>query len=266
MQLGDFLNTAIQQLKAAGIESARLDVLILLEDVLHRDRASLIAHPEMVLTQAHIALLNTYITLRCSHTPLAYIRGKTAFYGRDFIVNTYTLVPRPETEAMITILKKLKLPAHPHIADIGTGSGCLGITAALELPHSEVFLYDTSAAALKVASTNARQLGARVHIAEQDLLTRDAHHYDVILANLPYVPTTYPVNRAAEHEPPVALFSGTDGLEHYRRFWQQVAINQPHYVIAEALLHQHDSLEQLAREANYQLSATEGLAQSFILL
>lgn len=266
MRLGDFLNTATKQLHAAGVESARLDALILLEDVLGRDRANLIAHPEIALTEAQEALLNTYIARRCNHIPLTYIRGRAAFYGRDFTVNTHTLVPRPETEAMITLLKKLRLPAHPCIADIGTGSGCLGVTAALELLQSEVFLYDTSAAALKVASINARQLGVRAHIAEQDLLTHDAHHYDVILANLPYVPTTYPVNKAATHEPPVALFSGIDGLDHYRRFWQQVAISRPRYVITEALPDQHSSLEQLAYKANYTPSATEGLAQSFTLL
>ena len=265
MTVQEFLGQATLQLQAAAITSARLDVLILLEDVLNKDRGLLLAHPEIVLTDSQLDLLNTFIVQRIKHLPLAYIRGRAAFYGRDFIVNTHVLVPRPETESMITLLKDCHFLEGAKLADIGTGSGCIGITAALEFPAAEVYVYDTSAEALKVAAANAALYKVRVQAAQQDLLTGAQEHFAVILANLPYVPTDYPVNKAASLEPAEALFSGTDGLDHYRIFWKQIAglATKPQDVITEALPAQHASLTQLAAEAGYALHANLGFAQRF---
>jgi release factor glutamine methyltransferase len=269
MNIGNFLSQASAALRGAGIESARLDVLLLLEDELGMDRSRLLAHPEITLSPTALRRLNKKCVQRKVHLPLAYIRGTTFFYGRAFYVDTNVLVPRPESEAMISLLLTAKhIPAKPLILDIGTGSGCLGITAALEMPSAKVTLRDISRPALAVAKRNAKQhrVAARVILEQADLLT-DAPYADAILANLPYVPAKYPVNAAARHEPVLALFAGDDGMDLYRAFWDQVTTfydgQPPAAIITEAFEDQHSEMAGLATAAGYQLSRTEGLAQLF---
>lgn len=264
MTTQEFLNDATKRLQKADVPSARLDCLILLEDTLQVDRASILAHPEAMLSPAKIAILNKQITQRETHTPLAYIRGKAPFFGREFLVNKHVLVPRPETETMIEIIKNLPLPPHPKIADIGTGSGCIGITAALELPGAQVALYDIDPEALKVAAQNNTQLESGVRYHQADLLNVQPVA-DVIAANLPYVPEKYSINAAAEHEPKHAIFAGKDGLNLYRRFWLEVASlpQKPLFVLTEALPPQHEELASLAKNAGYILEITEDFIQSF---
>lgn len=260
-----FLSHATKELAEAGIKTARLDCLVLLEDVFGMDRAILLAHPEIKLTPTRSDSLNKYIVQRAKHVPLAYIRGKIMFYGREFKVNNKVLVPRPESEAIIDLLKTLSLPPKPRIADIGTGSGCLGITAALELSGAQVYLYDIDSTVLEVARTNALTHQAVVHIAQHDLLKNCSEQFDVILANLPYVPDHYPINTAARHEPKLALFAGDDGLDLYRVFWQQIGQLpiQPRYVITESLVAQCQTLAELAYANGYNLATTKGLVQAF---
>ncbi len=265
--LSDVLAAATRKLTDAGISTARLDILILLEDITGMDRSALLAHPEMELLHDQIDLLNKYVTQREKHVPLAYIRGRTSFYGRDFMVNDHVLVPRPETETIITFLKELALPTPVKVADVGTGSGCIGITAALEIPHAEVFVYDISSDALKVTAANATAHHVSVHAAQQDLL-RDCHEsFDVILANLPYVPITQHINKAAAHEPKLALFSGQDGLDHYHAFFDQLSglPALPRTIIIEAEPHQHNELNHLAASQGYALKKSEGFVQLFAL-
>lgn len=268
MTVQEFLNQAVTTLQGADIVTARLDSLVLLEDTLDTDRAHLLAHPEMVLNDEQLAHLNAQVTRRATHTPLAYIRGHAAFYGRDFMVNEHVLVPRPETEAIITLLKGLPLSNTPHIADIGAGSGCIGITAALELPESTVDLYDIDEKALEVARKNATRLKARnIQTYQADLLADIQEPHDIILANLPYVPESYPINQAATFEPRLALFSGADGLDHYRSFWLQISngTQHPQFILTESLPSQHHVLALLARNAGYVLEQTDDFIQLFSL-
>lgn len=271
MIVNNFLHRATGKLEKAGIASARLDVLILLEDVLARNRASILAHPELNLSSRQITMLNNYITQRTLHTPLAYIRGTSMFYGRSFTITTDVLVPRPESEAMITLLLRIskRAPNALHIADIGTGSGCLGITAKLELPTAQVGLYDISPAALACATHNAKLYGVEVMIEKVDLIkevSTPGSRYNVVLANLPYVPDDFPINQAAAHEPKIALFAGSDGLDLYRRIFMQVATltDRPRHIITESLQPQHSKLKNIAKKAGYYLQETEGLAQHFL--
>ncbi|HEX8763020.1 MAG TPA: peptide chain release factor N(5)-glutamine methyltransferase [Candidatus Saccharimonadales bacterium] len=267
MTTGEYLTQASVVLEVAGINTARLDVLILMEDVLKTSRALILAHPEKALLPAQTSLLNKFITRREKHVPLAYIRGKAAFYGREFIVNEHVLVPRPETEMMISFLKNIDLPEQPKIADVGTGSGCIGITAALELPTARIFLYDIDKAALKVAATNVGLHRVPVQLRQQDLLEGCHEHFDVILANLPYVPTTQDLNKAATHEPRQAIFSGKDGLDHYRRFLEQLTDlpSLPRHLIIEAEPSQHATIAGMASRHGYTLKKSEGFVQHFAL-
>ena len=264
MTIGQFLDEAAATLSGAGITTARLDALVLLEDVLGEGRALLLAHPEREIDHVTEVALHTKIAQRYRHTPLAYIRGRAWFYGREFVVNKHVLVPRPETEAMVEVLKQLELPTKPVIVDVGTGSGCVGISLALELPQSQVHLVDIDDQALAVARSNAQRLHAEVSIYKSDLLEQ-VSQTAVVVANLPYVPTDYQINDAARHEPSLALFGGQDGLDLYRRFWQQISERPapPQYVLTESLETQHTALAQLAQTAGYRLERTDGLVQTF---
>lgn len=269
MTIGHFLPKATAQLQQAGIETPRLDVLILLEDALGIGRAHLLAHPETSLPPTVVAELNNKITQRKTHLPLAYIRSSVSFYGRVFRVTKHVLIPRPESESMIELFKKTAPPPRARVADIGTGSGCLGITAALEMPDATVELYDTSPHALAVARRNARLHHVVASVKRADLLEGLSNntHYHALLANLPYVPDGYPINKAAAHEPPGALFAGADGMGVYRRFWEQITkrTRKPAYVITETLTEQHAENIRLAASASYQLKDTIGLAQLYTL-
>lgn len=262
MTVGEFLKQATDLLAKAEVESARLDVLVLLEDTLDKNRANLLAHPEIELSPVQIAKLNSFIAQRQTHVPLAYIRGKAAFYGRDFVVNEHVLVPRPETESLIELAKALPISA-PRIADIGCGSGCMAITAALEIPGAAVFAYDIDPEVLNVARLNVQRLKANVQLAQSDLLKNITEQFDVILANLPYVPDEYPINQAAGFEPQLALFAGTDGLDLYRIMFGQLHDRTVSFVITEALIEQHSALADIAAAAGYRLETTDGLAQLF---
>lgn len=264
MTVQEFLKEATKTLDTAGVPSARLDCLILLEDALNLNRAAILAHPEAAVTPPQLSKLNKQITQRANHTPLAYIRGRAPFFGREFAVNRHVLVPRPETETMIEMLKNLPLPPHPALADIGTGTGCIGVTAALEIKGARTVLYDIDPEALKVAARNIKDLNAKVTYRKADLLAAKPEA-DVLLANLPYVPERYSINQAAEHEPKLAIFGGKDGLNLYRRFWDQVTglPKKPKFVLTESLPPQHDDLSALAKSSGYELYQTQDFIQIF---
>lgn len=272
--LSEWLCSTEKLLHERGIETARLDSLVLLSDEIGRDKSWLLAHPEYTLQGSECENLSTKIAQRAKHIPLAYIRGKTEFYGREFAVNEHVLVPRPESEAMIDLLKRLSvIDDRFSIFDIGTGTGCLAITAKLELPECKVIATDIDPKCLSLAKNNAQTLGADITFLEGDLLasiqnSRFEIQDSIFLANLPYVPESYPINKAAAHEPKLALFSGTDGLEHFRRFFKQVQElpRQPRHIITESLSEQHKALARIAEAAGYRLDTTQELAQLYASL
>lgn len=271
MQIADWLTAATTELKEAGIESARLDALLLLEDTTKLDRSALLAHPEKTLTDRQQATLVADLKRRAQHEPMAYIRGKSEFYGREFIVNEHVLVPRPETETMIEQLIGLPDVQNAHIIDIGTGSGALAVTAKLELPDSTVTAVDIDERCVALARQNAANLQADITVILSDLLNNivmqaNADHTSVILlCNLPYVPEEYAVNKAATHEPNTALYSGKDGLDHYRTLFTQAAqlSSPPRYILTESLTFQHKQLAAIAQGAGYTLANSTDLIQVF---
>ncbi len=265
MRLKSLLAHGQKKLEAAGISSARLDVLILLEDMLHRDRSWILAHPEHELNNLQVRRLLRKAERRAGHVPLAYIRGHTEFYGRHFKVNRHVLEPRPESETMIELLLKLKLPPKPSIADIGTGNGAIGITAALEITGSRVDLYEISSGALAVAKHNVHLHELRLHARKMNLLSRPLRPYDALLCNLPYVPDHWQINQAALAEPKIAIFGGPDGLDLYRKLFKQLQrfTWKPRYVLTEALPPQHEQLAAIAAAHGFALQSSQDFIQIF---
>jgi release factor glutamine methyltransferase len=233
-----WLFSATTTLKEANIHSARLDALILLEDELQRERSWLLAHDDTELTDGQTRKLDARIKKRTMHIPLAYIRGWIDFYGRHFAVSPSVLIPRPETEEMIDLIKDLPdLPQDgdypPLLIDVGTGSGCIGITARLERPELEVWLTDISEDALVVARRNFRSLKAELGLSSKfklqyyagDLLqAREVPNTaSIIAANLPYVATGFEISPDAKAEPDLALFANDEGYELIERLLPQAA-------------------------------------------
>jgi release factor glutamine methyltransferase len=271
--IGQFLSESTERLRNAGIESSRLDCLILLEDELETNRANILAHMEQALTEKQIVRLNSAVKRRTNREPLSYIRHKVEFYGREFHVSKNVLTPRPETEGIIELLLNNCLELHSdnqyiYVADVGTGSGCIGITVAIELPKAKVDLYDIDKDALDVAVINANIYETRLNIYNDDLLTNaNDRKYDIIVTNLPYVPKNQTLSEEATFEPEHAIFSGSDGLDLYRKFWQQIRElkSHPTYIISESQPDQHNDMDKIAQEVGYKLIKTSNFAQLFKL-
>lgn len=270
MTVNEALLTGTEQLLKAGIDTARLDTLVLLGDVTDKNRTHLLAHPELELTNEQFTRLEKLLKRRLSHEPLAYIRGKTEFYGREFLVNKDVLEPRPESETIVELLKNHSKTGDPTtIIDIGTGSGTLAITAKLELPSTDVIAVDIDPKCLKVANKNAEKHRIKITLLVSDLLA-DApvtsnRGSTIILANLPYVPNNYPVNQAATHEPKLALFGGPDGLDLYRTMFQQLNEHFPTrtLVFTESLPSQHEALTAIATLNGFSQTETSDFIQVF---
>jgi len=267
MTIQEWISDTTKRLAKNGVPSARLDALVLLEHVLVTPRVTLLSHPETDLPATTLVKLDKALQQRLSGVPIAYIQNKKEFYGRDFIVNEHVLIPRPETESIIELVKGLGLDT-PRILDIGTGSGCIAITLALELPHAKVFATDISADSFTIAKLNAKSFGAQVTFMQADLLAGfGAKKFDIMCANLPYVPDALITSKEITKEPASALFSGSDGLDHYVRFFTELSTltNKPKYVVTESLTSQHIALKKLATNAGYKLVKTDTLVQLFIL-
>jgi release factor glutamine methyltransferase len=163
------------------------------------------------------------------------------------------------------LIKRLPLPSKATIADVGTGSGALGITAALELHNKQVDLYDIDASALAVAKHNLVLHELNLRIFKRDLLSRSFRSYDVVLANLPYVPNHYRINQAAAMEPKIAIFGGPDGLDIYRRLFKQFQRLewQPKFILTESLPPQHEILADIAQAGGFKLIKSDDLIQVF---
>ena len=227
--LRQFLRNTQETLAAAGIPEPRLEPEIMLTNVLGLPRHRLYAVQDQELSaQAHEALAQ-FIERRLKREPLAYILGHREFYGIDLMVGPGVMVPRPETEllverAMLVCMERMD-KGQPVVVDVGTGSGGIAINLALHLPRAWIFATDVSPAALEVAGANIRKhkVGERITLVEGDLLAPVEGPVDVIVANLPYIPSYRLKELQAEvrWEPPIALDGGPDGLDLIRRLLAQ---------------------------------------------
>lgn len=269
MTIHEWISKSTKKLNSSSVPSARLDAEVLLADALKTDRSYVLAHPEIVLQGRTLTKLNNQIERRMKHEPIAYIRGKQEFYGRDFVVSPDTLTPRPETETLVDLaLEIIKTKNIKTVADIGSGSGCIIISLVLD--SNKKFSangYELSESAIKIAKGNAKNLNARVNFRRTDI-TKTSESWceaDMIVANLPYVPDDFQINLAASHEPKYAIFGGVDGLDYYRLLFTQLSRNSKteSFVITEALPPQHSDLENIAKNSGFELLKSQDFIQVF---
>lgn len=213
-----------------GIPGPRFDAEILLAHLLAIPRIKLYTDFERPLSKEELSKLKDLIKRRIAHEPVAYILGHKEFYTSDFLVNPSVLIPRPETELIVDELRKLFKPEEVFsLLDIGTGSGCLAISAKKLFPSAAVTATDISADALDVAKKNATAiLGDEnaISFLQSDLFEKlEQSVFDVIVCNPPYIPEKVRESLAKEvkdHEPSIALFAGADGMDIYRRIFEQL--------------------------------------------
>ena len=240
MQLKQALTAAVDRLEAADVGSPRLNAEVLLMFVLGVHRAYLYAHPERELTGEENSRYDEVLAQRSTGMPSQYITGHQEFWGMDLIVSPAVLIPRPETEHVVETVLTLTMefatrpsfvdkaggqgrPPHtsPHtlrIVDVGTGSGCIALALAKELPYAEIYATDISDAALEVARANAarNQLGSRIQFHQGDLLDGLVPPFDIVVSNPPYVGESEEDQVQLEvrkFEPRNAVFAGPTGLE-----------------------------------------------------
>lgn len=267
MTINNFILDYIQKLAEIGCDSPRTDTLAILEHVLQKDRTYILAHPEQRFQGATLETAKMLCNMRVKREPLAYILGKKEFYGRDFMVNPDVLIPRPETENLITLALENISAKNLKILDLATGSGIIGVTLKLERLSWQIDLADIDQKALEIAAKNAQNLEADVLIISSDLLQNTDKKYGLIITNLPYVPEGLVTSPEIEKEPKLALFSGDDGLDLYKKFWLEVKSleKKPKCIITESLESQHMILTGLAQKSDYVLVKTLGLAQLYNL-
>ncbi len=219
-----------RELTRCGIDSARVCAEALVMHLAGWDRRHWLLHSRNPLSEELREALPALAERLAAHEPLQYVVGETRFRGRDFLCDHRALIPRPETEELVDRVlgcRPLWETRNPLLVDVGTGTGCIACTLALERPAARVVALDISEAALELARDNARRLGAQVLFQRADLLTEWAQGpLQAVVANPPYVERDELAGldpHVRDHEPRLALDGGVDGLDPLRRLVPQAA-------------------------------------------
>ena len=221
----DIIKWGEQFFKDRGFDNPRAEIEWLLCSLLETTRLDIYLKYDMPVSNEKLRILRSWIKRREKKEPLQYITGVCEFYGREFFVNSDVLIPRPETERIIDIALEhyKKINQKPSILDIGSGSGCISITMALEISDSNVLGLDSSSSANKIARKNSLKLKAKnVSFDDMDILTNTpGKGFDIVISNPPYIPqeelnTIMP--DVINFEPHIALTDSLDGLTFYRRY------------------------------------------------
>jgi release factor glutamine methyltransferase len=226
MNVATALRQGTKLLEDGGIAAPKLTAEVLLSHALQKERVYLFTHPERELERIAWIHFGRYLHERLKGKPTQYITKKQEFYGRDFRVTPAVLIPRPETELVVEEALRF-VEAGARVADVGTGSGAIAVTLALE-SRASVTGCDLSRDALEVARKNQTKLGANVSWFQGDLLeTIRTHSLDLVASNPPYVPLGDKAGLQREvrdFEPELALYGGPEGHEMYARLFGQAAI------------------------------------------
>jgi len=241
---GEALREGVRRLETAGVPSAALAAELLLLHTLGRDRAWLYAHPEHMLDALQSENFFALLDQRAAGVPTQYLTGKQEFWGLDFEVTPAVLIPRSETEHIVEVslarLGNSRRNSSLLVAEVGTGSGCIAVALAKELPRAKLFATDISRDALAVARRNTERHGVahRIQLIECNLLegvstsAQDSSDMpvalDLVVSNPPYVAQrdaeTLPLD-VRKHEPAIALFAGDDGLSLYPTLIAQAGLH-----------------------------------------
>lgn len=237
MQLKEALQQGTDLLAKGNVPSERLTAEVLLMHAANCDRAHLYAHPERELTDSEWVHYGRYLKERLTGKPTQYITGHQEFWGLDFLVNPSVLIPRSETELVVESALALARDRYSEktelaIADVGTGSGCIAIALATELPQAKLFALEQSPEALETARSNAQRLGVedRISFFLSDLLQLSSGDrlpsLELVVSNPPYVSERDIAEVMVEvrkFEPLSAIFAGEAGIEAYARLIPQAA-------------------------------------------
>jgi release factor glutamine methyltransferase len=236
--------------------TAARDAEVLLLHALHISRATLFAHPDREISVEELALYRSNVARRLTDEPIQYVVGEQEFYGLALRVTPAVLIPRPETEHLVeAVLALLPNDRALRILDVGTGSGAIAIALAVHLPQAEMTAVDLSAAALEIATANARAHGVegRIRLLEPDLLGAVVgERFDAVVSNPPYIPEGDRSSLHAqvrEYEPAAALFAGASGLDIYERLIPQAhdALRVGGLLAMEIGSGQHEAIAALLR-------------------
>ncbi len=231
--LQDLLDSTTARLSAVS-ESPELDAQVLLAHVLDKPRTWVVAHTDSPPDPEAVAILEPLLHRLEEGEPLPYVLGHQEFYGLDFEITPDVLIPRPETELLVerAVAWLMAAPERRTIADIGTGSGCIAVCLAVHVPGARILGTDISRPALGVALHNARkhEVSQQIDLVQCDILPQHIpglstdHHFDLVCANLPYIPTgTLRDLPVFGREPTLALDGGPDGLDPFRKLFGLVA-------------------------------------------
>ena len=261
MKISACIRVAADSLQVRDITTSRLDAELLLAHVLGRDRTWLVAHGDNEVSVAEQQAFEALVVRRMQREPVAYLTGHKEFYGRELTVTPDVLIPRPESETIIDIVKeRVPSPASTtRLLDVGTGSGCLGLTCKLEIPELSVTVSDISPQALNVARQNAKQLGTKpIRYITSDLLEHWLSHgkpkaFDIIIANLPYVDRVWETSPELGHEPELALYAEEQGLKLIKTLLSQAPtmIHPDGYLLLEADPCQHEEIIEHAKQYGF---------------
>jgi len=262
----DLINWGEKYLKEKSIENSKIEIELFLQHLLKCKRIDLYLQFETIVKPESLAILRKWITRRINNEPIQYILGSSEFYGRSFIVNKNVLIPRPETEILIDIsIEELKNINNPLILDVGTGSGCIAITIALEIPSSTIIAIDIDERAISVAKNNIE----KHEVKNIEFVVTDIFHEkinkkaDMLISNPPYIAkeeVSGLMKEVKDYEPLVALTDNNDGLNFYRRFAEIIPIILKNNGIAimEVGIEDHpDRVEEIFREYGFNDIRTE---------
>jgi release factor glutamine methyltransferase len=220
----DLINWGVKYFQDRSFENPRLEIEIFLQHIFGYKKIDLYINFEEEVTPKNLKRLREFIKRRVENEPIQYITGVSNFYGRDFNVNKNVLIPRPETEILVNVsIDYLSSKKNPYIIDVGTGSGCIAITLAKELPSSKVIAIDYSQQALNIAKENAELVGVKnIEFLKLDFLSENLNYVaDAVVSNPPYIAQEDIQSLmidVKEFEPHRALTDNADGLEFYRIF------------------------------------------------